>query len=383
MSDQRSIPIAAFDSPAAQIDAGIWNSLLGGRPEDHAYFVGCEHAHAGDVTLGVRAVRRGEEIIALCPTFKTSYAVPVAGMTVPIAISGIGSPFTDACPIGLAPDLTDADRIAALQALLMAGNTRPAAKGLPIIVVKDVTDEMDQWLAPYARKLGFARVPTLPRTEFAINFDSIEQYLSQLPRSDRKYLKHAAKRAGDVLVERISHPGPLQQTLYQLYCEQQRRSDVDSGVFDAIAPDLFAAIAQAKPETTMLFLYRIDDVLAGFAFCIFDRQTLAAKFVGFKQPIGRERKLYFLNWMEILRFSLERGIGTIHVGQNSYPTKAMLGCQLRPNWIYYRHPNQFANFLVRRSERFMRFDTMDEELVRLLQNQKTSQTAEGELARVS
>lgn len=381
MSLDQNAPFLAVATTARQIDAGVWERLITDRPEDHAYFVGCENAHHGGLETAARAVRRGDEIVAVCPTFTTRFDVPLAGFTVPVAISGIGSPFTDACPIGLASHLSEPERDAALAALLLAPPSQSVRQGLPMIVVKDVTEEMDQWLEPHARRLGFARVPTLPRSEFTVDFTSIEQYLGGLARSDRKYLKHAAKRAGDVTVERIEQPGALQRELHTLYCEQQQRADVDSGIFDAIAPDLFATIAQEKPLNTQLFLYRVGGELAGFAFCIFDERSLAAKYVGFRQPLGKEHKLYFLNWMEILRFCLERGIGAIHVGQNSYPTKTMLGCTLRPNWIYYRHPGSIANFLVRRSERFVRFDTMDEDLMRLLQrHQQPADAAPGSAA---
>lgn len=380
MSPEQNKTISALDTTARQIDAGAWNRLISARPEDHAYFCGCENANHNGLELGARIVRRGDEIVAACPTFTARFDVPLVGLQLPVAISGIGSPFTDACPIGLAPELDEAERAAALAALLVAPRSRTPMKGLPMIVVKDITGEMDQWLRPHAHRLGFARVPTLPRSEFSVDFTSIDHYLAGLARSDRKYLKHAAKRADGVTVERIADPGPLQAEFYALYCEQQQRADVDSGIFDAIAPDLFATIAHAKPETTQIFVYRVDGVLAGFAFCIFDAQSLAAKYVGFKQPFGKEKKLYFLNWMEILRFCLERGIGAIHVGQNSYPTKVMLGCKLSPNWIYYRHPGAITNLLVRRSERFVRFDTMDEDLVRLLQEHTQSSVAASDSA---
>lgn len=348
----------------SDIDPGTWNRLLPGRAEDYDYFRACALAVPDGFTFGARVVEADQRIVALCPTFVTRYPVDLGPVKLPARILGIGSPLSDDCAIGIAPELAAGTRAAALKSLI--GADRSSRRPLDFMVLKDVSDRTRAQIGDLAMEAGFAAVATLPRAVLAIDFAALPDYLAGLDANTRRYLRHAERRAANVVIERVtSVSGDMSKELHALYLEQQRNAAVDSGVFDALAPSYFAHVMAAKPDGTLLLTYRVDGVLAGFSFSIFNETALYPKYVGFKQPVGREHRLYFINWLRLLSFCLERGIKRLSAGQNSYRPKVKLGCRLERNWIYFRHPNMVGNLATRAASRFVRFDTMDPDLVAL------------------
>ena len=310
-----------------KIGRDTWNRLLPGRAEDYDYFRACAQAVPPDFKFGARVVVAGEHTVALAPTFTASYPVQLRPVTIPARIFGLGSPLSDDCPIGIAPGLDTNTRTAALLALL--GTDEHARRPLDFLVLKDVKDTTRKELHAAASAAGYATVATLPRAVFNLDFAHLPDYLARLDANTRRYLRHAEKRAGAVEIEPLtSLTDDASRELHALYRGQQQAAAVNSGIFDGLAPTFFARIMANKPDTTLLLTYRVGGELVGFSLSVFSENELIPKYVGFRQPAGRQHRLYFINWLRLVEFCLARGIGSISAGQYSYPTKVKLaaGC---------------------------------------------------------
>jgi hypothetical protein len=361
-------------SPAA-VDAPAWNHVLPDRLEDHRFFCACAEAVPEGYTFGARVVRQGDRIVGAVPLFALDYRLSASDVIdaawarkltwgrLPLRVRGFGSPLTDHCPLGVAPDL-DVDARAEVAALLLAPQASRASANT-IDIVKDVTGATHAWLAPTARAQGFTAVPTFPTARLTLEGSTLEDYLARLAPDARSYLKSWEKRARRVQIEVLTHPGDQARALYELYLAQQKASTVDSGPFDRIAPNFFEAAATHLAGDAIFFLYRVDGALVGFSFNYFNTRRFTWKYIGLQQPVARKHGLFFVNWLQMVRFCLDRGIARIDVGQTGYKTKAMLGASLHRNWIYIRHPNRFANGIVRRAGPKLSFEAMDGELAAL------------------
>ena len=350
-----------------EIGQETWDRLLPNRAEDFDYFRACAEAVPPGFEFGARAVYLKERIVAVAPTFTARYPVELRALTIPARIFGVGSPLSDDCPIGIAHELDVATRASALDALI--GAKKDARRPLDFLVLKDVADAKNAVLEAVARSADFSIVPTLPRAVFDVDFATLPDYLQRLDGNTRRYLRHAERRVGSVAIERHSSINEDQsRQLHELYCQQQRAAAVDSGIFDGLSPTFFYRIMANKPEGTLLLTYRVEGELAGFSLSLFNNYELVPKYVGFRQPAGRQHRLYFINWLRLVEFSLGRGIKQITAGQYSYPTKVKLGCRLERNCVYFRHPNAFGNAITRAASRFIKFDEMDSDLAELERN---------------
>jgi Acetyltransferase (GNAT) domain len=361
------------------ITPAIWDKLFPGNLEDHAYFSACETAVPDDFRFAVRTVFRGTELVAACPTFISKYTVDLAEVTgldglarkfgaasamkLPINIRGFGSPMTEHCPLGILPSLTDDDRTQAVSALLTHRDDTLARRWNNFDVVKDVTPEMLRWLKPIAVELGFAVVTNLPTAQLNIDFADEASYLKSLSHSMQKYIKHRMKRSADIDVEVRRDVNGLAAEVHRLYVGQQAAAATDSGIFDGISPLLWTTLSDAVDIDTVFFFYRLEGELIGFAMGLVHGDVCNIKYMGMQQPVARDKNIYFLNWMTIIRFCLDRSVKVLEVGQNSYNVKIQLGCRLRRSFILLRHSKPSFNAIVRHAGGVLAFDRMDAELM--------------------
>ena len=65
--------------------------------------------------------------------------------------------------------------------------------------------------------------------------------------------------------------------------------------------------------------------------------------------VGRKYSLYFLSWLENVRYCVEQAIPLYHAGQGAESTKARLGATFIPSVILFKHRQPVIDrFLVER-----------------------------------
>lgn len=355
-----------------------WDRLFPGRAEGWDYFRACEQAAPEGFQASAMAAYAGAALVAAVPLFRTDYRLdlslegplkPVvewihrsAPKLVALPVLGMGSPLTEECLIGFQPGIKEHDRIAAFEALLRGMNDHAAENKIPLLALKDVMDRDAKWANGLLKKQGFTGVATLPVATLHLPFSSEDEYLASLSSSMRSDLRKKMRRANKVKFEFRDSIADIEDEIAALFEETRANSKVDYGSFDEVPATYFREVMRNCHGKAHVMLGTIDDKLISFNISLTEPDRLLAKYIGMRYPDAREHNLYFLNWMAMVRYCIDRGIPWMQAGHTSYRQKARLGCKLKRSWIYFRHRNMLINPLFKGFGPMMAFDQMDPDL---------------------
>ena len=355
-----------------------WDRLFPGRAESWDYFRACEQAAPEGFQASAMAAYAGAALVAAVPLFRTDYRLdlslegplkPVvewihrsAPKLVALPVLGMGSPLTEECLIGFQPGIKEHDRIAAFEALLRGMNDHAAENKIPLLALKDVMDRDATWANGLLKKQGFTGVATLPVATLHLPFSSEDEYLASLSSSMRSDLRKKMRRANKVKFEFRDSIADIEDEIAALFEETRANSKVDYGSFDEVPATYFREVMRNCHGKAHVMLGTIDDKLISFNISLTEPDRLLAKYIGMRYPDAREHNLYFLNWMAMVRYCIDRGIPWMQAGHTSYRQKARLGCKLKRSWIYFRHRNMLINPLFKGFGPMMAFDQMDPDL---------------------
>jgi hypothetical protein len=305
-----------------------------------------------DVSSAVARTPEGD-VAAASPVFRTDYRVdtslplslrrPIAWLErlaprlVKLEVVGLGSPVMDRCTVGFRTNTSTADRANLFSALLDAIEEAAETTGADLLAVKDFGDRENRWAEPALGARGFARMASLPVAVLDLPFASVEEYLEALPGSVRRDVRRKVRQsAKTVRFTEASTVAGREQEIAQLY-EETRANGAGYGNFDALSSNYVSSILQGVNGEATVLLGWVDNVLASFALILVGSDGAYAHQIGMRYPLARENNLYFLNWLEAVRFCVGRGIRRLEFGQTCYPLKLRLGCRLERSWIYVRH----------------------------------------------
>lgn len=355
-----------------------WDRLFPGRAEGWDYFRACEQAAPEGFQASAMAAYAGAALVAAVPLFRTDYRLdlslegqlkPVvewihrsAPKLVALPVLGMGSPLTEECLIGFQPGIKEHDRIAAFEALLRGMNDHAAENKIPLLALKDVMDRDATWANGLLKKQGFTGVATLPVATLHLPFSSEDEYLASLSSSMRSDLRKKMRRANKVKFEFRDSIADIEDEIAALFEETRANSKVDYGSFDEVPATYFREVMRNCHGKAHVMLGTIDDKLISFNISLTEPDRLLAKYIGMRYPDAREHNLYFLNWMAMVRYCIDRGIPWMQAGHTSYRQKARLGCKLKRSWIYFKHRNMLINPLFKGFGPMMAFDQMDPDL---------------------
>jgi len=81
-----------------------------------------------------------------------------------------------------------------------------------------------------------------------------------------------------------------------------------------------------------------------------------------RADLAREHNIYFMNWISMIRYCIDRGIGAIQAGQTTYTLKTRFGAKLARSWVYFKHRNPAINWVVGKVGSQLAFDALDPDL---------------------
>jgi hypothetical protein len=84
-----------------------------------------------------------------------------------------------------------------------------------------------------------------------------------------------------------------------------------------------------------------------------------------KYPQGRELNLYFINWLKLIEFAIERRIPSVEMGATTYATKILFGGYLERRWLHFRFRGGIWNRLLNPVAPLFDFEKNDPELQKL------------------
>jgi len=180
---------------------------------------------------------------------------------------------------------------------------------------------------------SFNRVQCLPCARLPITFRSLEEYVSGLSRNTRKDLRRKMRVSHEVRVIRSRDISPFLGRIDELYRQTVERCPMALGVHNRL---FFEKVCERVPGAEYT-LYFVREELAAFNLLVVKKEAMVDKYFCMDYELGRKYNLYFLSWLENVRYCVEQGIPLYHAGQGAEKTKARLGALSIPSLILFKH----------------------------------------------
>jgi uncharacterized protein len=180
---------------------------------------------------------------------------------------------------------------------------------------------------------SFNRVQCLPCARLPVTFRSLEEYISGLSRNTRKDLRRKLRVSHEVRVIRSRNISPFLGRLDELYRQTVDRCPMALGVHNRL---FFEKVCERVPGAEYT-LYFVREELAAFNLLVVKKEAMVDKYFCMDYELGRKYNLYFLSWLENVRYCVEQGIPLYHAGQGAEKTKARLGATSIPSVILFKH----------------------------------------------
>lgn len=360
-----------------------WRRLFPDEAEGWAYYRAVETTPPPGFRFEAISVRdRDGRLVAAAPLFHVTYRLdtPLQGRLRPVGdwlyrtvprlvalpVMGLGSPLADRCHLGFDPDLSEIERKQALMAVLEGLDAKAAAEGVRILAIKDLAGREADPLHSVIVQAGYARTAGLPVCVLDLPFADADAYIRSLSANNRSVLRRKLKTAGPVQLQTVTSIAGLEDEIFSLYEETRANSRFDYGDFEQLSPGYFRDVMAALgPERAAVILARVDGRPLAMKLLFIERDRIIDKFWGMRHPAGREHNLFFVCWMEGIRFALAHGAKQYQSGQTAYAQKVKLGSRLDPMAIYVRHRWPIVNRIFKRAVPLVAFDQMDPELAQI------------------
>lgn len=380
VSAQRNLS-ARHHPSISEIPREAWDRLFPDRVETWDYFRACETASPDGMTASAIGVYDADTLVACAPLFRTDYRLDMSleGALKPVGdwlyrnlpklvvmpVLGIGSPLTEECPIGFDPGFAPDARREAFDALIAGVEAHAAEQKIALIALKDVTDRDGEWTTQPLDKSGFCRVGTLPLATLHLPFKDEAEYLASLSASMRSDVRKKLRRATQVEITYRDDIIGVEEEISSLFQETRANRKADYGSFDDVPEAYFREVMANAAGKALVMLARVDGQLVSFNIALIEKDRVLAKYIGMRYPAAREHNLYFVNWMAMVRFCLQRGIPWMQTGQTTYQQKVRLGCKLKRSYVFFKHRSSLINPLFRLFGPMMAFDKMEPDLQEL------------------
>ena len=370
----------------AAVPEADWTRLFPGEAEGWAYYAAVEGATPPGFRFEAAIVRKAGRIVAAAPLFHVTYRLdtPLQGRWRPLGdwlhrmlprivslpVLGLGSPLADRCHLGFDPALGPDERALAWRCLLDGLDAKAKAERIPLLAIKDLSDREAPPLHGLLEQAGFSRIAGLPVCVLELPFKTEAQYVQSLSANNRSTLRRKLKAAPKVQMQIVRSIAGLEQEIFDLYEETRRNSRFDYGDFEQLSPAYFRRVMEGLGDRAACILCRVDGQLLAFKLMFIEKDRVIDKFWGMRYPIGRDYNLFFLAWMEGIRFTIEHGAIRFQSGQTAYAQKVKLGSGLDKLWVYFRHRGRFTNRLFRTFAPLIAFDKMDPELAEIRKRER-------------
>ncbi len=207
-------------------------------------------------------------------------------------------------------------------------------------------------IIPIKKLEEFTNVPGLPCARLPIKFNTLEDYINSLSSSMRKDIRRKIRESSDVKIIRTSNIKPYLETIYQFYLKLVERSNL---VFGIHRPSFFDHVCELVPGAEYV-LYFADEKLIGFKLNVVKPDCMIDKYFGMDPVFGRKYNLYFISWIENIRYCIENKIPLYNAGQAEEDVKSRLGTQLLPSVILFKHKNPYIQWLLNKLKKQLSYE---------------------------
>jgi uncharacterized protein len=305
-----------------------------------------EESGVDGFSMGCIVVSQGEVPILLLPLFETRFdlsafvtgwlkkLLKVAGRLVPPVFSPnvlcVGSADGEWSELGIDPEIDASTFAAACQMAFAQLHMVAARHGSDVVALYNFNQYGG---LPDELSATFNRVPFRPCARLTIDFSSVEHYLSRLSRGARKQLRRKLRSAPEVRILHSSDIAPFLDRIYTLYRDTVARSPMPLGIHNRL---YFQKICQRVPGAGYV-LYFVQEKLVAFNLLFIKKDEMVDKFFCMEYEPGSKFNLYALSWVENVRTCVERHIPFYCAGQGAEETKAHLGANFIPSYLFFKH----------------------------------------------
>ncbi|MBS0211900.1 MAG: GNAT family N-acetyltransferase [Proteobacteria bacterium] len=342
-----------------------WNRLFPGEMEDWSYYRATERARMDGFQWLYVGVREHGQLRAAAPAFLTRYALDTTlkgslrtvvgglaraapGLLRPRMLA-LGSPVGEVCHVGFAPECRPHEQARLFGAILDACEGEAARRRVRLFAVKDLPD--DAATSPLRGALlarGLRRQSGLATASLDLPHGELDDYLAGLSRATRRDLRRKWRSREQLRVERRTTLDGIREQVVGLYRQTLSRAamrleELPGAWFDQVLERLHGRAA--------CVCYWLGERLVAFNLVLHDGQRLIDKYIGMDYAVARELNLYYVSWLENVRYAIEHGIPMYQSGQGLAEEKQRLGCTLQPNSLWYRHRNRIVDRTMAMAER--------------------------------
>ncbi len=341
-----------------------WNRLFPGELEDWSYYRATERAQLAGFEWLYLGVRVDSELRAVAPAFITDYRLDttldgylrrVVGALARAApallrprMLALGSPVAETCHAGFAPEATPVERLRMLALILAGCEAQAALHGARLLALKDVGDAQSLLWERTLMASGMRRQPGLATAALDLPFASIDDYLATLSHATRKNLRRKLRSRASLRIEWRRDLDGIRDAVARLYRNTLERADMQ---LEELTPEFFDHVLTAIEGRASCVCYWFGDTLVAFNLVLHDGDRLIDKYIGMDYAHARDLNLYYVSWMENVRYAIEHRIATYQSGQGLPQEKLRMGSTLIPNWLWYRHRNRLIDGTMKTAER--------------------------------
>lgn len=254
-------------------------------------------------------------------------------------------------PVGLGTTISFNDGKKSLPVLeQIVGATEGLARRLraPVVVFRDFYQKE---LPDYEclRTLGYTLLPNLPEARLEIRWRSFDEYLASLRSKYRYKLLTQMKKfqtAGGTM-EELDDFSEYTADLARLWRNAYDRAKEYKR--ELLHEDFFANIGRFLGGRVSVVLAKLGGRPVGFLLLLLDDDTLITLFSGLDYSRHRESGVYLNLFYEAIKIALSRRKREVDFGITTTEPKAELGARVVPLYMFMKHLNPAANWIVPRA----------------------------------
>ena len=350
-------------------DRDEWNALFADELEDWSYYRAVEDASLAGFEWIYLAVWDRGRLRAAVPGFVTDYRIDttlsgplkratnavarVAPRLLGIPLVSLGSPVGEVCHLGFAADTGESERRRIADVLLAKLADFAAQRRIGMIAVKDACGADDALWADACGKRGLRRMPGQATALLDLPFRSLDEYLASLGAGTRRDMRRKLRARDALRIEWRTEIDDVLDRIMALYRATLAHAEYR---FEELTPHYFSGVMRAARGRALCATYWLDEALIGFNLVLRNHERLLDKFFGMDDAAGRAHNLYYVSWLENVRYCIENGIARYQSGQGLEREKLRLGSRLAPNWLWYRHRNRIVDRVFASVERAFKLD---------------------------
>lgn len=226
-------------------------------------------------------------------------------------------------------------------------------RGASLVVFKEFPASYRSILDPLLAE-GFTRLPSLPMTRLALDFESFEEYMvRRLSRATRKNLRRKLRAAEAIAPIEMSVQANIEEVVdevYPLYLQTYERSRMH---FEKLTRDFLIALGRSMPDKVRFFIWRQNGRAVAFSVCMLDGSTLYDEYIGLDYQSPASPYLYHYSFRDIITWAIENGFGTYVSAGLCYDAKRHLRQDLVPLDLYVRHRSPMLNPVIKHMLRLL------------------------------